>query len=60
MIQSSTTYTTFSTSAKTGTICQRTGPYKNNTSPVVTIMMKKGAKFPTDTKGKICTWTIVK
>jgi hypothetical protein len=41
-----------------------TGPYNCNTSPTVTVVVKKGGKFPnapseTSTQDQIATWTLV-
>jgi hypothetical protein len=62
---SSTTFTTFTVSGKTGTICQKSGPYKCTTTPVVTVFFKKGAKFTNGPKtgsanGQLTTWVLVK
>ncbi|MCI0661393.1 MAG: hypothetical protein L0220_09995 [Acidobacteria bacterium] len=66
MFQAQTqSFTTFTVSGKTGTICQRSGPYKCTTSPQVTIFVKRGQKFPLgpktgSTKGQFTTWVMVK
>ena len=62
---SSTTFTTFTIGGKTGETCQRSGPYKCTTTPVVTIFIRKGTKFPVgptsnSTKGQNTTWNMVK
>jgi hypothetical protein len=57
--------TTLTASGKTGTDCTISGPYRCSTSPVVTVFIKKGDKFPpgptsNSTKGQITTWTLVR
>ena len=50
---------------KTGDTCSASGPYKCNTTPSVTIFVKKGDPFPTApsstaiTQGQNATWTMV-
>jgi hypothetical protein len=46
MSQATTQNTTVTASGRTGEICQKTGPYRCTTSPVVVITMKKGGTFP--------------
>jgi len=46
MSQATTQNTTVTASGRTGEICQKTGPYKCTTSPVVIVAMKKGGIFP--------------
>ena len=59
------TQTAVTASGRTGQTCQKSGPYKCNTTPVVTVFVKKGSKFPVAPKpgsnaGQIATWTMVK
>jgi hypothetical protein len=64
MSQATTQNTTVTASGRTGEICQKTGPYKCSTSPVVVVSMKKGNAFPrgpkdNDPAGQITTWTLI-
>jgi hypothetical protein len=57
--------TLVSASGTTGTICQKSGPYKCTTTPQVTMFIKKGQKFPGgpvsgSTKTQKTTWNMVK
>jgi len=56
--------TTVTASGKTGDTCSATGPYKCSTTPSVTVLVKKGEKFPagpstTSIQGQATTWTMV-
>jgi hypothetical protein len=65
MFQDATTQnTTITASGRTGETCQRTGPYRCSTSPVVIVSVKKGDKFPnapsgSSTTGQPSTWAFV-
>jgi hypothetical protein len=64
MSQATTQNTTVTASGRTGEICQRTGPYKCTTSPVVIVTVKKGTPFPAgpqsgSTTGQPTTWNFV-
>jgi hypothetical protein len=65
MFQEATTQnTTVTASGRTGEICQKTGPYKCSTSPVVIVPIKKGDTFPPgpqagSTTGVPTTWSFV-
>lgn len=64
MIQAQTTQTAVTSSGRTGDTCQKSGPYKCSTTPVVTVYVKKGSKFPSAPKtgsstGQSATWTMV-
>jgi hypothetical protein len=56
--------TTVTATGRTGETCQKTGPYRCSTSPVVIVSVKKGAIFPPGpqagtTTGQPTTWTFV-
>ena len=60
----SETNRTVTASGKTGETCTTSGPYKSNTTPSVTIFVKKGEKFPaapstSSSQGQNATWTMV-
>ena len=46
MLQAETQNTTVTASGRTGEICQKTGPYRCSTSPVVIVPIRKGTPFP--------------
>jgi hypothetical protein len=46
MSQAKTQVTTVTASGTTGQTCQKTGPYKCSTSPVVIVAVEKGDIFP--------------
>ena len=45
-------------SGATGATCPATGPYRSARNAKVTIFVKKGDKFHTDTDGAKTTWTL--
>ncbi len=64
MFQTQMSFTTVTASGKTGTVCQKSGPYKCTTTPSVTIFVSKGDKFPNgpktgSTTGQATTWVMV-
>ena len=64
MSQATTQNTTVTAGGRTGEICQKTGPYKCSTSPVVIVSVKKGAIFPSGPRTgtpstQSTTWTLV-
>jgi hypothetical protein len=65
MFQELTTQnTTVTSGGRTGEICQKTGPYRCSTSPVVVVPIKKGTPYPLapksgSTTGQASTWTLV-
>ena len=57
MAQTSTSGTI---SGKTGATCQQTGPYQSNRNARVTVIIKRGQRFPSDTDGASTTWTLLR
>ena len=64
MSQAQTQLTTVTSSGRTGEICQKTGPYKCSTSPVVVVSIRQGTPFPPGPRvgtpsTQSTTWTMV-
>jgi hypothetical protein len=64
MSQATTQVTTVTASGRTGETCQKTGPYKCSTSPVVIVSVQKGDKFPLGPRAgtpssQSTTWSLV-
>jgi hypothetical protein len=64
MSQAKTQVTTVTASGTTGQTCQKTGPYKCSTSPVVIVAIEKGDIFPPGPRAgapssQSTTWTLV-
>ena len=54
------TSTNVSSSGKTGTVCQRSGPYRCNTHTDFIVFVTKGAKFPSCPRSHSTTWSVVR
>lgn len=46
-------------SGSTGDTCQNSGPYQSNRNAKVTVFIKSGQQFPTDSDEATTTWTMV-
>jgi len=46
-------------SGKTGATCQKSGPYQSSRNAKVTVFIKRGQRFPSDSDGASTTWTLV-
>jgi hypothetical protein len=64
MSQAQTQVTTVTSSGRTGELCQKTGPYKCSTSPVVVVSVRQGTPFPYAPRAgnpstQVTTWALV-
>ena len=64
MTEAQTQQTAITASGRTGETCQKSGPYKCSTTPVVTVYINKNDRFPpgpssNSNAGQTTTWTML-